>query len=1657
MSAKLRKILSLVLTASLLFQQVGFAQIATELNIASHLSRMASNFTVDRFCPLHLRYFSYNNLNDNFKVLLDKGDLKNLKDKELKSSTKTLLNYFLVGVTLPDSMFWVNLRPDSEDQIIDQYLEKTDIGKIMLEADLQLKKDTALFTSPQTPEGKVYWDKLYKKAADLYGYDNVSIPTLTRPWIVPGEIIVRESQDSAYVYKANLKVMLEQDYLKDSSAYNFKDERSKALNEYSSELIRELIIPKLTREVNSSKRYAPLRQVYYSLILARWFKLRFSGKTGNYTSLINTRDLTNLISLEPWSKTTYFKQYQKSFTEGEYSLKAQVYTPTGQAIRSYFSGGLDLASSAINFQNGFTSKGVISPKLLTLGVLMGGKSVDGIQEISAASPIITEKKERINLLDGTTRRRVLKVYEEKNRDVMKTALATGLPLNIVDEYVRGAKRRTASSAINTVMDERLNIISQLSKKTPSKIVYLVMDGLGGVPLDGQTELDKANHPNLDKLSTEASVGIMRVTDIPGITPGSGPGHFAIFGYNPYKSIGRGVLDALGESIELEQGDIVARGNFATLSNEGIITDRRAGRLKTDESRKIIQQLFSGIEIEGVKFLFYPTKEYRLALVIRGKNLSTFITDSDPGKDGQAPYEIKAQKQTEEAKRLARLMNQLTDELNRRLRDNKIAPNANTVLFRAFDSLQDFPVLNSVYKVTPAAICTYPAYKGIAKILGMDVLPISGEALQDQLNTLRENFEKYDFFYFHVKQTDSYGEDGNFAAKMKKIEEVDAIIPEIIKMMNLGNGDTLIITGDHSTPARLKSHSWHPVPVIIYSKNSVPSKDVTRFTESQAKGGSLGQVIGRDIMPLAFAEADKFEKLDGPIVTSASSAVQAAANNKFKFESSKSKQDGLIRTFKVGYYKGNDRVFFPDEIFSLAKGIFEKIRQEHWRDIESGEIYDRGSDLYIELKSKSENLNYKVFSEIINTCNEKLKEGASLAVEAGVIELAQYLKELLDDLGIPETKVNYDHLVYNFAMQGKRLKLDGGWQEAINNNSALEVTVSQNPGTKDILAKRKTPVASSAVTVNYDFITERSNWLKEFTEKFNDARKANPLLPDQFKDLLLRFIRGLPSIYSIDEIKQVLAILAKVAPEAFDSGLLENALKEAAGERTTDPVEAQLQQRKLKNAAQSFFNTFPKGNRLLTIKNLKDFGEVLENTLASSAVEADRAAALELEKIDNRIKELMHMISSWEELIKKLKGKIDANNDDRSHYTSQELNQLNAERWEEINRIQEHISLLEVEMGQLDEKAAQLKNKDNLLTASSAVHHEVINLGTLDSIKVRKIDSEALKNRFIEKIEELIADVREGKKREFAGDPVQLATARKDHYTIYFTDKTWVDIRPQGTEIYIDFVCKDGMALSIVGAVRRLIEISQKELLGGSAGSEMRDVHQELTNKVVDMFRANSLSPEVRDVVLKGELQQLLDDQGLNKVLRQVAPGAGRGDKYYFMALIIDFVYAQEIRKTVAGKDEEKLARLNTALDNAKDALWTWYTAGKASSAVQTKAPDKMGAIDFRSINIAIQPMGSFAGLNFKLPQLTQAQLKQINIELEMRQVKNLIESGTVPSGDRLKELIAACSQKGEIGYYADNLLLCLVDICKLEEQNAFETSPELREALAIVDSVSGRA
>jgi hypothetical protein len=354
-----KRITILILVFCLIFEQTGFAQVAAPLGVPAYLSNLAT--VADRFRPVQLRSIEFNPADNNFQLLLDKGDLKNITPGQTEETSQKLFQYFRIGLALPNSMFWVNLRPDSPDNVIDPFLEKTDLGRVLLEADLQLKKDLARFTDPGTAEGRQYWDKLYAKAQQIFGLEDIEIPTITRPWIVPGEIIIRAGEKGAFIYKATLKVMLEQDYLKDSQSFNFSDPRQKELNSYSSQLIRDLIIPKLTREVNSSKRYAELRQVYYSLVLAQWYKQKtviarnivpsLRGADGNeaissFAAQIDSKDLTGLTSKTAWSKDPYYQAYRKSFQQGEYNRQEQVNTSTGLTIRQYFSGGMILNSGA---------------------------------------------------------------------------------------------------------------------------------------------------------------------------------------------------------------------------------------------------------------------------------------------------------------------------------------------------------------------------------------------------------------------------------------------------------------------------------------------------------------------------------------------------------------------------------------------------------------------------------------------------------------------------------------------------------------------------------------------------------------------------------------------------------------------------------------------------------------------------------------------------------------------------------------------------------------------------------------------------------------------------------------------------------------------------------------------------------------------------------------------------------------------------------------------------------------------------------------------------------------------------------------------------------------------------------------------------------------
>ena len=395
----------------------------------------------------------------------------------------------------------------------------------------------------------------------------------------------------------------------------------------------------------------------------------------------------------------------------------------------------------------------------------------------------------------------------------------------------------------------MSIVEQLAIKNEKKIVLLVMDGLGGLPMTkgGKTELETAKTPVMDALAVESECGLQTPLGI-GITPGSAPGHFALFGYNPFDyPIGRGVVAAMGINFPMKAGDVAARINFASRDENGNITDRRAGRIPTEKCAELCDMLKS-VHIEGVTVSVKPVKDYRAVAVFKGEGLSDKVADTDPQATGVKALDPKAT--AEEGNRMAKVAREFVSQVNGILKNSKPA---NTVLMRGFAELPHIPSMAKRYKLTPVALAVYPDYKGISRLVGMDV--IDGlSTLEDQAKALKENWDKYDFFFVHHKYTDSKGEDGNFNAKVSEIEKVDAFLPSLLDL----NPDVLIITGDHSTPAFLKAHSGHPVPFLIHADDIRPD-DVSHFGERSCAKGLWSNIPGEMLILLALSYSGKLKK------------------------------------------------------------------------------------------------------------------------------------------------------------------------------------------------------------------------------------------------------------------------------------------------------------------------------------------------------------------------------------------------------------------------------------------------------------------------------------------------------------------------------------------------------------------------------------------------------------------------------------------------------------------------------------------------------------------------------------------------------------------------------------------------------------------------------
>lgn len=393
---------------------------------------------------------------------------------------------------------------------------------------------------------------------------------------------------------------------------------------------------------------------------------------------------------------------------------------------------------------------------------------------------------------------------------------------------------------------------RLIEPTGGKIILLVMDGLGGLPMtpDGLTELEAAHTPNLDAIAKTGSLGLS-IPVARGVAPGSGPAHLGLFGYDPLVyDIGRGVLEAIGIGLEVREGDIAVRGNFCTLDANGLITDRRAGRIATEEGAKRIE-LLKDIQLPGVETFIRIGEGYRFALVLRGEGLSDAIEDTDPQATGVAP--LPAVAQTPEAQRTADLVNQWIAEATRRLAGHEPA---NGLTLRGFATDPRLPKYSDVYGLKAACVAVYPMYKGVAQLVGMDIIETDmHDTPQHEFNHVARIYNDYDFIFCHIKYTDSRGEDGNFDAKKAVIEQVDAALPTLLAL----NPDVLIVTGDHSTPAKLKSHSWHPVPTLLHAPATAMPDRGQAYGERECMTGALGQFQSTDLMMLALAHAKRFTK------------------------------------------------------------------------------------------------------------------------------------------------------------------------------------------------------------------------------------------------------------------------------------------------------------------------------------------------------------------------------------------------------------------------------------------------------------------------------------------------------------------------------------------------------------------------------------------------------------------------------------------------------------------------------------------------------------------------------------------------------------------------------------------------------------------------------
>jgi len=1708
MKGKIRKILSLVLSFGLLFQQISFAQVAVELNIAGYLSRMNAGLVQDKFRPLHLRYFSYDNLNDNFKILLDKGDLKNIKTPELEVSAKILLSYFLVGVTLPDDMFWVNLRPDSQEQIIDPYLGKTDVGKIMLEADLQLKKDTALYTSPQTPEGRKYWNKLYKKAEELYGHSNVTIPTLTRPWIVPGEIIVRESNDSAYVYKATLRVMLEQDYLKGSTTYNFKDERAKELNDYSSQLIRELIIPKLTKEVNSSKRYASLRQVYYSLILARWFKLRFSGKTGTYASLINTRNLTNLTSQKPWSKTTYFKQYQKSFKDGEYNIQESVYTLTGQVIRSYFSGGADLTGKTMAIpttNNPLTNgnigvfSGNLAPPAIPGSIAMEGKGVDSL---SVSSPINVA---HLNEADLSAFRMKIVNAVKSNKPIPLDELINSLPQNSALRNALTNLKQTQGGLTDADI-QRIIKENSLNGAERAAFVLVVQPGQGGG--NAGTEIDKLRLECTSKYDSPSWMTVGEVFS-------KKEDQRKISQWIKVSGHDIGNIEVSIDDWELEPDSeswFVADVSVWLVDKVG----NRVLRIGETRTRERVRPETSEIKYSSLGgSIFDPGQA--LAKTMNPFSLNSGDVENwDDIQRGitedvisnrvfpriEQSYLTEREKQQvkntiEELYRISR------EDFEKSRKDNPLHHSfivLDIVLKIAFGQKLEYQDIRKLVVLSILHDLGYGAIeKGKGRITAGKIKKEMIAPYEDKKSTLTKDQQDVEEAKITKAIQDSINarkEHMKAGAPIAKrlLNELNSWLPKNDQFSVSDINKIIELVGMHDNPGIAKTYE---------------TKEFKPYIQGSAQEFLIGKL---DNLALIFREADRLWMLS---------------------------YEGLVKDLMdrlIVYVKTNENKDKPLSVEEQLANNIAVFRDERRSYDVAGRNYDTFyGDTFIRTKT-----GFEIYQEYCRAWGERidnasgktsnhLDENSLSAFRMKIVNAVKSNKPIpLDELinSLPQDSALRNALLSLKQIQGQ--PTDADIQRIIKENSlngaervAITLGVQPGQGGKNITKFVTLMVnkdlqgldfgdVEKAIAGGKMAIAEVSvDWAREIKE-------ANPT------GVYTIFLSAL----SEEQIKESMR-LGKTREKVIEDEFMERQRERALEMPTSE--EKQLARAK---AAPGEMARLGEYDIVIVSNKLKDLKKDAEGWAGE---EGGKVVSQFMNAVDNARKAgkklVLYSGSSatgkgplWNQVQQRYGDQFsriilyttrpmrDGEGDGIDYHfapvTKKQIEKLGGNwndiktrlinnGWAEMKSETEIILLARIEKKEDREKVKAilgnsleiimqaphnwLEDLDKSLNTSSPVNNGEKDLDISSSIDeaYEAVIATLTKIRGTEKthgypIFEPKIDKREVEMAFLSKKVTRIGSVVYGYDTGDYSNEYAVVVNfSEGNLVLNEDYYSDVTRYKLEGPGGNPLLTRMKQPVSNT----MRVFDEEKIRRQLYMVLHN-LGQVYENVPLSEAEKRTLYDVDE----RHLLAGMGTADDHQnesgyqelrdaYFAILEKFKVAMDLRiteiinwvknnpeKNLKGEEVRVLkgtgpeVRVVGSIDQGIAERFG-FAYEMDSSPTQTP-PRKTGGIDFRILPMTIQPMGSFSGLNFKLPQLSEIALRQINLDLEMQQIRNMVQAGIMPSGERIKELVAACMQKGEINSHADGLLLCLVDILKMEEENASESSPQLKEALVIVDSQS---